>query len=125
MSGPRRREHNERAIGDCERVMTGPDMGAIVRQAQKMQREMTRLQSELKERVVEGEAGGGMVKALVNGQQELLTLRMDPQVVDPEDLDMLQDLVVAAVNVALKKSRDLAQAEMSKATGGLRLPGLF
>ena len=100
------------------------DMAGMLRQAQKMQKDMARIQEELKERVVEGTSGGGAVKAFVNGQQELLSLKIDPAAVDPKDLSMLEDLVTAAVQNGLKASRELMQAEMQKATGGLGLPGL-
>jgi DNA-binding YbaB/EbfC family protein len=100
------------------------DMGGILKQAQEMQRKMAKAQEDLKERVVEGSAGGGMVTAQANGQQELLTVRISKEVVDPNDLGMLEDLVVAAVNQALKKAKDLHERELGKITGGLNLPGL-
>ncbi len=100
------------------------DMAGMLKQAQKMQKDMARIQEELKERIVEGTAGGGMVKALVNGQQEVVSLKIDPSVIDPADPGMLEDLVVAAVQNGLKASRELMQAEMQKVTGGLGLPGL-
>ena len=100
------------------------DMAGMLRQAQKMQKDMARIQEELKERVVEGSSGGGAVKAFVNGQQELLSLKIEPSAVDPQDLSLLEDLVTAAVQNGLKASRELLQAEMQKATGGLGLPGM-
>lgn len=100
------------------------DMGGMLRQAQKMQKEMARVQADLKERVVEGSAGGGAVKAFVNGQQELVSLKIDPAAVDPQDVSMLEDLVMAAVQNGLKASRELMAAEMQKVTGGMGLPGL-
>ncbi len=100
------------------------DMAGMLRQAQKMQKDMARIQEELKDRVVEGTAGGGVVKAFVNGQQELVSLKIDPSAVDPQDLSMLEDLVTAAVQSGLKASRELMQAEMQKVTGGMGLPGL-
>ena len=100
------------------------DMTGMLRQAQKMQKDMARIQEELKERIVEGTAGGGMVKALVNGQQELVSVKIDASVIDPADLGLLEDLVVAAVQNGLKASRDLMQAEMQKVTGGMSLPGM-
>ena len=100
------------------------DMAGMLRQAQKMQKDMARIQEELKERIVEGTAGGGAVKAFVNGQQELVSLKIDPSAVDPQDLSMLEDLVMAAVQNGLKASRDLMAAEMQKATGGMSLPGM-
>ena len=100
-------------------------MGDLVRQAQKMQHKMAEVQASLKERVVEGTAGGGMVTILVNGQQEVVAVKIDPQVIDPDDSAMLEDLILAAARQGMKKSKDLAQEEMSKVTGGLSLPGMF
>ena len=102
----------------------GP-MNGIIRQAQQLQKQMGKLQEEMKERVVEASAGGGMVTAQVNGQQQLLRIKIDPEVVTPDDVGMLEDLIVAAVNQAMKKSKELFEKEMSKLTGGLALPGLF
>lgn len=89
-----------------------------------MQKEMGRVQSELKERVVEGSAGGGMVKVNVNGAQEILSVKIDPSVVDPDDVEMLEDLVTAAVKQGLKAAKELSEKEMAKLTGGINLPGL-
>jgi hypothetical protein len=100
-------------------------LGNIMKQAQLMQQKMERMQQELETRQVEASAGGGMVTAVVNGRQQLVDLKIEASVVDPEDVDMLQDLVLAAVNEALKKSQDMAQEEMSKLTGGLNIPGLM
>ncbi|ALC15090.1 DNA-binding protein, YbaB/EbfC family [Desulfuromonas soudanensis] len=100
-------------------------MGNIMKQAQQMQQKMGRLQQELEGREVEASAGGGMVTAVVNGKQQLLSLKIEKSVVDPEDVDMLQDLVVAAVNEAIKKSQEMMQEEMGKITGGFNIPGLF
>jgi len=100
-------------------------LGNIMKQAQMMQQKMTRLQEELETREVEASAGGGMITAVVNGRQQLLSLKIEKSVVDPEDVEMLQDLVVAAVNEAIKKSQDMMQAEMGKITGGMNIPGLF
>lgn len=100
-------------------------MGELVRQAQKMQHKMAEVQASLKERVVEGTAGGGMVTVLVDGQQEVKAVKIDPQVIDPDDPAMLEDLILAATRQALKKSKDMAQEEMSKVTGGMSLPGMF
>ena len=105
--------------------MKGLDIGDLMKQAQKMTRQMNKVQEALKEKIVEGAAGGGMVKAFVNGNQEVVGLKIDPAAVDPGDVDMLQDTVTAALNIALKKSKDLAQAEMSKATGGNLPAGLL
>jgi len=100
-------------------------LGNIMKQAQVMQQKMARLQQELEGRQVEASAGGGMVKAVVNGKQQLVSLQIEKSVVDPEDVEMLQDLVVAAVNEAVKKSQEMMQQEMGKITGGLNLPGMF
>ena len=89
-----------------------------------MQQEIVRVQSELESATVEGTAGGGVVKATVTGRQELVRLTIDPGAVDPGDVEMLQDLVLAAVNDGLRASRELAEAKMAAVTGGLRLPGM-
>ncbi len=100
-------------------------LGNIMKQAQLMQQKMARMQEELENRQVEATAGGGMVTAVVNGKQKLLSLKIEQSVVDPQDIEMLQDLVVAAVNEAIKKSQDMAQEEMGRITGGMNIPGLF
>ena len=100
-------------------------LGNIRKQAQQMQRRMAELQEELESKQVEASAGGGMVTAIVTGKQQLVNLKIDPAAVDPEDVEMLQDLITAAVNEALKQSQKMAQEEMSKITGGMNLPGLF
>jgi nucleoid-associated protein EbfC len=99
-------------------------MGNLQRMAQQMQQEMLRIQSELEAATVSGSAGGGVVNATVTGKQELVGLTIDPSAVDPSDVEMLQDLVVAAVNDALRASRELAEQKMAAVTGGLRLPGM-
>jgi nucleoid-associated protein EbfC len=96
-----------------------------MKQAQLMQQKMARMQQELETREVEASSGGGMVTAVVNGKQQVISLKIEPSVVDPEDLEMLQDLVMAAVNEAIKKSQDMIQEEMAKVTGGLNIPGLI
>jgi DNA-binding YbaB/EbfC family protein len=101
------------------------DFSNLLKQAQKMQKEIGRIQTELKERVVEGSSGGGMVKAQVSGAQELLSIKIDAKVVDPDDVEMLEDLVTAAVKQGLKSAKELAEGEMAKLTGGINLPGLF
>lgn len=101
------------------------DMGGILKQAQDMQKRMAKVQEELKERVVEASAGGGMVTAQANGKQELLSIKISKDVVDPNDLGMLEDLVVAAANQALKKAKELQEKELGKVTGGLNLPGML
>ncbi len=100
------------------------NMGDLIKQAQQMQKQMAKAQEDLKQRVVEGSAGGGMVKCMVNGAQEVLSVKLDPEVLK-DDPEMLEDLIAAAVNQGLKKSQELAQKEMSKLTGGLGIPGLF
>lgn len=100
-------------------------LGNIMKQAQQMQAKMARVQQELEKREIEATAGGGMVTAKVNGKQELLSLQIEKDVVDPEDIDMLQDLVMAAVNEAIKQSQKMIQEEMGKVTGGMSIPGLF
>lgn len=99
-------------------------IGNIMKQAQQMQRRMAEMQEELENKRVEASAGGGMVTAVVNGKQQLLELKIEPTAVDPEDVEMLQDLVTAAVNEAIKQSQQMAQDEMSKITGGMNIPGL-
>ncbi len=101
-----------------------PDLGGLMEAAQRMQREMERVQEQLEHVRVEASAGGGMVTAVVNGKMEVLSLRIDPSVVDPKDIGMLQDLVAAAVNQALAKAKTVAQDELAKVTGGLQVPGL-
>ena len=99
-------------------------MANLQRMAQQLNQDMQRVQQELADGVVDGSAGGGVVSAKVTGKQELVSVTIDPSAVDPADVDMLQDLVVAAVNDALRKSRELAEQKMAAVTGGLRIPGL-
>jgi DNA-binding YbaB/EbfC family protein len=99
-------------------------MANLQRMAQQMQQEMARIQSELAAATVDGSSGGGVVHATVTGKQELVSVTIDPSAVDPADVEMLQDLVVAAVNDALRASRELAESKMAAVTGGLRLPGM-
>jgi DNA-binding YbaB/EbfC family protein len=101
------------------------NLGGLMKQAQALQRKMQELQAELGERTVTAQAGGGMVEAVVNGRQELVSLKIDPEVANPDDVDMLQDLVQAAINEALNRSREMVSQEMSKLTGGLQIPGMF
>ncbi|MGO8761460.1 MAG: YbaB/EbfC family nucleoid-associated protein [Desulfobaccales bacterium] len=101
------------------------DLSGMMKQAQKLQAKMMAMQAELGNRTVSAQAGGGMVEAVVNGRQELLTLRIDPEVVVAEDVEMLQDLIQAAINEALNRSREMMATEMSKLTGGMQIPGLF
>jgi len=105
--------------------MSRGGIGNIMKQAQQMQRRMAEMQEELSKKQVEASAGGGMVTAVVSGKQQLLELKIDPAAVDPEDVEMLQDLVTAAVNEAIKQSQQMASEEMGKITGGMNIPGLF
>jgi DNA-binding YbaB/EbfC family protein len=98
--------------------------GNLAKMAQQMQAEMARVQGELETLTVQGSAGGGAVRATVTGKQELVSIAIDPDVVDPADVEMLQDLVTAAVNDALRSARSEAERRMGAITGGLRLPGL-
>ncbi|GAB6059577.1 YbaB/EbfC family nucleoid-associated protein [Desulfonatronum parangueonense] len=100
-------------------------MGDLVRQAQMMQSKISKLQEEVGKRTVEASAGGGMVSVTANGAQEVLSVKIDPAVVNPEDVEMLQDLVLAAVNEAMKKAGDMMKDEMAQVTGGLKIPGMF
>ncbi len=100
-------------------------MGNMMKQAQKLQSKMLKLQEEMAEKMVEASSGGGMVKVVANGRQQLLSIQIEKEVVDPEDLEMLQDLILAAVNEALLKSQEMVTGEMSKLTGGMNIPGLM
>jgi DNA-binding YbaB/EbfC family protein len=99
-------------------------MANLQRMAQQMQQDMQRIEGELRDAQVDGSAGGGVVKAVVTGKQELVSVTIDPAAVDPTDVEMLQDLIVAAVNDALRASRQVAEEKMAAVTGGLRIPGL-
>ncbi len=105
--------------------MNKGNMNKLMKQVQKMQQDMAKLQEELNEKTVEATAGGGVVKAVANGKKQLAGIEINPEVVDPDDVEMLQDLVMAAVNEALQKAEDMMTEEMGKLTGGLNLPGLF
>jgi DNA-binding YbaB/EbfC family protein len=100
------------------------NMGNMMKQAQKLQAKMLKMQEELADRTVEASSGGGMVKVVANGRQQVVGLSIEKEVVDPDDVDMLQDLILAAVNDALAKSQEMVSTEMSKLTGGLGIPGL-
>jgi len=100
------------------------NIGNIMKQAQKMQAQIAKVQEELADKTVEAAAGGGMVTVVVNGKQEILSLKIEPEVIDAQDKEMLQDLVVAAVNEGLRKSQEMVAEEMKKITGGLQIPGL-
>ena len=98
------------------------DLNTILKQVQNLQSQMKTIQNELASRTITAESGGGMVTVVVSGRQEIKQIKLDPICVDPRDIPMLEDLIVAAVNQALKKSRELANDEMRKLTGGLPLP---
>ena len=102
-----------------------PGMGNILKQAQEMQTRMAKIQEELANKTVQGTAGGGMVQVTVNGQFNLTALKIEPAAINPEEKDMLEDLVLAAVNDGMRKARELASAEMAKLTGGLKIPGFM
>jgi len=99
-------------------------LGNILKQAQEVQSRIAQLQEEMAGRRVEATAGGGMVSVMMNGKQEVLSIQIDPEVVNREDMEMLQDLIRAAVNEAIRKSREMMADEMKKLTGGLSIPGL-
>ena len=96
----------------------------LMQQAQRMQQQMAQKQAELAEKTVTAQSGGGMVTATVNGAHELLELSIDPDVIDPEDKEMLEDMVLAAVNQAMQQAEEMAQQELGKLTGGMNIPGL-
>ena len=100
-------------------------LGNILKQAQQMHTKIAQLQEEMAAKTVEGSSGGGMVNIVMNGKQEIVSVRIDPEVVNREDVEMLQDLIVAAVNEAIRKSHEMMQEEMKQITGGLSIPGLF
>ena len=102
----------------------GGNMNNMMKQMQKMQKKMEELQAEVDATELEATAGGGAIKVVVNGKKELLDIEIDPSVVDPDDVEMLQDLVIAAVNEGLRKAEDFAANEMKKVTGGLNIPGM-
>jgi len=100
-------------------------MGNMMKQAQKLQAKMMKMQEELGDKTTEATAGGGMVKAVANGKQQIVSIKIEKEVVDPEDIEMLQDLIMAAINDALAKSQEMVSQEMGKLTGGLNIPGLI
>lgn len=103
----------------------GGNMQQILKQAQKMQEKMQKAQDELAEKTVEASSGGGMVKVVANGNQDILSVKIDPEVVDPEDVEMLEDLILAALGEAKRRAEEMMQESMSEVTGGLNIPGLF
>ena len=100
------------------------NMNAMMKQAQQLQKKMMKTQAELAKKTIEASAGGGMVKVVANGGQKIESIVVEKEVVDPEDIEMLQDLILAAVNDALNKSQEMVSSEMNKLTGGLNIPGL-
>lgn len=123
--GPRKGRYFTMARGGFPGMMGGGNMQQLARQAQKLQQQMTKMQEELEAREFEAAAGGGMVTVKVNGKKELLSIEIKPEAVDPDDVEMLQDLVLAAVNEALREATETTEREMSKLTGGMSMPGLF
>ena len=105
--------------------MGGMNQANMMKQAQKMQEELRKMQEELEASSFEATSGGGVVKAVVSGKHELTSLTIDPEAVDPEDVEMLEDMVMAAVNEALRTAADTVEREMGKLTGGMGMPGLF
>jgi hypothetical protein len=101
------------------------NMGGMMKKVQKLQADMVKMQEELKARTLEASAGGGVVKVVINGEKQLQSVKIDPAAVDPEDVEMLEDLIAAAVNEAIKKVDDMMAQEMGKLTGGLNIPGMF
>jgi DNA-binding YbaB/EbfC family protein len=101
-----------------------PNMGQLLKQAQQFQAKMAKMQEEVGERTVEVSSGGGMVTVVVNGKQELLSIRIDPEVIDRDDPEMLQDLIMAAVNDGLTRAKNMVNEEMGKLTKGLNLPNI-
>ena len=100
-------------------------MGNLLKQAQEMQGRIAKIQEELGQKTVEGSAGGGMVQVTVNGQFNLVTVKIEPAAIDGAEKEMLQDLIIAAVNDGMRKAREMVSAEMSKVTGGFKIPGLM
>ena len=100
-------------------------MKDLMKQAQKMQKDMQKAQEDLANMIVEGTSGGGMVTVKMNGQNKVLSVKLDPDVVDPDDIEMLEDLIMAATNEAQEKISKTSEQEMSKLTGGMKIPGLF
>jgi nucleoid-associated protein EbfC len=100
------------------------NLGNIMKQAKKMQEKIGQLQQELETKTIEAQAGGGMVRVVVNGKFEVVSLKIEKEVVNPEDLEMLQDLIAAAVNEGIRRAQEMTSQEMAKITGGLNIPGM-
>lgn len=101
------------------------NMANMMKKVQKLQADMAKLQEELKTRTLESTAGGGAIKIVVNGEKQILSIKIDPGAADPQDIEMLEDMIMAAVNEALKKVDDMMAQEMGKLTGGMKIPGMF
>lgn len=101
------------------------DMKFLMKQAQDMQKKMEAIKGELAQKEIKVTSGGGMVELVINGQQEIKEIHIEPDIIDPEDKEMLEDLVLAAVNEAVRQSKEMVNEEMSKLTGGINLPGMF
>lgn len=101
------------------------NMGNMMKQAQMLQSKMLKLQEELSNKTIETSSGGGMIKVVANGKQQIVSIQIEKEVVDPEDIEMLQDLILSAINDALAKSQEMVSGEMGKLTGGLNIPGLM
>jgi hypothetical protein len=111
--------HHEKEV-----MMSKKMLGDLMKQAQKMQQEMGKIQEESKKKTVEASAGGGMVVAVANGAMEVVSIKIEKDVVNPDDIEMLQDLVAAAVNEALRRAQQMVNDDMSKITGGMNIPGM-
>jgi hypothetical protein len=101
------------------------NINQMMKQVQKMQQDMAKMQEEMGEKTVEATAGGGVVRAVANGHKQIVEIKIDPQAVDSEDIEMLEDLILAAVNESLRMAEEMMAAEMKKLTGGMNIPGLF
>ena len=113
------------AKGRMPMGMGGANMNNMIKQAQKMQQEMLKMQEEMEQSSYEATAGGGAVSVKMSGKKELLEIKISPDVVDADDIEMLEDLILVAVNDALKKVDEVSQSQMSRLTGGMNIPGLF
>ena len=102
-----------------------PNMGNLLKRAQELQEKMAKLQEELGEKTVEASSGGGMVSVVANGKQEIVSVKIDPEVVDTNDVEMLEDLVLAAINDALYQAKQMVSEELSQLTGGVKIPGII
>lgn len=101
----------------------GMNMNNLVKQAQKMQKQMEKMQQELEEKTIETTAGGGAIKVIITGKKEIKEIKINPEVVDPDDVEMLEDLVLTAVNEAIRQAEEMVSSEMNKITGGINMPG--